>query len=874
MDRFSCACVWALALSVLLIANVASSQTISVREINPTHSNIGGMNATGGRVNHLGRATDSIFYAASEFGGLFKSTDAGRTWVRLDAHLPTRVSDVKVNPVDPNLVVATSVYDGRVSSFAGINVSHNGGATWSKPASASPPSSFCASSTNFSEPSAFGIAFDPQNATHIFVGTNCGVARSTDGGLNWTFINPGPFSLATNVFGVVVHHGGIIDTCGDSGHRRSTDGGGVWAGALSGGTPLPAGRCSIAASPDESSVLFATVGNFIFETDNGGGSWPTQFQNPSRSGRVPFVVTHNREGRNFDLWAGDKDILRASCTTPATPGPGARCPAASTWTRVGSGAHSDMGEVAFTVPQINTTACLQNCTSVRTDCQSNCDDIFNSCISEIGQPGGLLRSQCLSNRARCSAGCTSSFNACNANCSPDGCPVLLASDGGTYINTVTQKPACQTPKWIQSDVTTRGLWLWSLSGGNIPNSPIQEALYMAAQDDGTFATLNAGGATPDWINPDCCDAFDTISDSTQVLYTNCCFGAPRGNRVFRRNRGMIGGGEIPNYPDPNGLVPGFSFPDVIARFGANRYAMIMSSGIFSTQDITATFINWTSLGTNAPIANGLWAAGPSTNPTFFALTSSGTVMRYIGTSVTGTWQQVPLPPGSSAIGVFTVDPNNPNRLFVSALDNGGVIFPAGFVVPGSGNARVRMFRSANGGTTWTPDTVLDGLMTGGGAFIMQTSTYTQPTLVAFDPNDSNNLLAGAADAGIFLSQNNGVSWVTVTNNSGDAGNPIIPRPHWAYFNRECSQFNIYVGTQGRGAWHFTYHDSAGPSVSVCQSHCETALSECKNDCEAERKDCIKQGGLASQCNTQASQCRTICSNTRDTCRQGCVSCPQ
>src|SRR6266567_4297070 len=117
MTRFFCICLCAIALCALLQLNVANSQILTVREINPTHSNIGGMNATGGRVNHLGRATDSIIYAASEFGGLFKSTDAGRTWTRLDAHLPTRVSDVKVSPADPNLIVATSLFDGRINSF-------------------------------------------------------------------------------------------------------------------------------------------------------------------------------------------------------------------------------------------------------------------------------------------------------------------------------------------------------------------------------------------------------------------------------------------------------------------------------------------------------------------------------------------------------------------------------------------------------------------------------------------------------------------------------------------------------------------------------------------------------------------------------------
>jgi photosystem II stability/assembly factor-like uncharacterized protein len=209
----------------LLSSLLAASQTVSIQEVNPTHSNTGGNAATGGRVNHVARATDSIYYAASEFGGVFKSTDAGHTWFRLDAHLPTRLSDVKASPSDPDRVIATSTFDGRVTSLAGIEVSTDGGATWAKPASATPPNSFCAFAVGLSEPSAFAIAFDPENTAHVFAGTNCGLARSTDGGMTWTFLNPGPGSLATFVIGVTVHHGGIIDTCGFGGHRRSTDGG-------------------------------------------------------------------------------------------------------------------------------------------------------------------------------------------------------------------------------------------------------------------------------------------------------------------------------------------------------------------------------------------------------------------------------------------------------------------------------------------------------------------------------------------------------------------------------------------------------------------------------------------------------------------------
>jgi hypothetical protein len=416
-------------------------------------------------------------------------------------------------------------------------------------------------------------------------------------------------------------------------------------------------------------------------------------------------------------------------------------------------------------------------------------------------------------------------------------------------------------------VTTRGLWLWSLGGGNIPNSLSKEALYMGAQDDGSFATLNAGASTPSWTNPDCCDVFDTVSDATQVLYTVCCFSPAPATRVFRRNSGMTGGGEIPNYPA--GTVPAFLFPDVIARFGASRYGIITTSGIFVTLDVNASPITWTALGTNAPTsACGLWAAGPPSNPTFFAMTGgcsgfgSG-LMRFTGTSTTGTWQNLTLPAGFNGVGVFAADPNNANRLFISSFNNTGV----------------HMLRSTDGGVNWQQDATLDGLMNGNGTFRMQTTTYVQPTMVAFDPNNSNNLLAGAADAGIFLSQNNGSSWTVVTNNGGLPADPVIPRPHWAYFDHECSKYNIFVGTQGRGAWHLSYHDPAGTTVSACQQKCETAIPDCQSECADERDACMSEvgtrgGPLASQCAQRFVACRASCNNARNICRQRCVDCPQ
>ena len=192
-------------------------------------------------MNGLGASASApgTFYAASEWGGLFRSTDSGQRWAHVEGHVPTATWDVEVDPTNVNLVYATSFFDGRAVSRSGINVSTDGGVTWTHPATANPPANFCLTETRRTEPAAFGISIDPANATRVFVGTNCGLAMSTNNGATWNFVDPTPGDRATNIWDVVVHHGGIIDLCGDDGHLRSTDGGANWTTSTT--APLPSG---------------------------------------------------------------------------------------------------------------------------------------------------------------------------------------------------------------------------------------------------------------------------------------------------------------------------------------------------------------------------------------------------------------------------------------------------------------------------------------------------------------------------------------------------------------------------------------------------------------------------------------------------------
>ena len=98
--RFSGLLVSALCIAVAFVPT-ANAQFV-FEDVNPSNSNLDPTDpdgATGGRVNGLAAVAgdNSVFYAASEWGGIYKSIDGGVTWIRLDAHNPNGAWDVEVN---------------------------------------------------------------------------------------------------------------------------------------------------------------------------------------------------------------------------------------------------------------------------------------------------------------------------------------------------------------------------------------------------------------------------------------------------------------------------------------------------------------------------------------------------------------------------------------------------------------------------------------------------------------------------------------------------------------------------------------------------------------------------------------------------------
>ena len=329
-------------------ATVAAQASWRIDNISPVQSDQDNNNpnsASGGRVNQLAAhpTNNQVYFAASEWGGLFRTADGGRNWAYVPGHRAQSTWDVEFNPGNASVLVATSRFDGKATPQSGVSVSRDGGTTWSVPASARPAAGDCGLAVDRTEPEAFGIAFDPANSNRIFVGTGCGIAFSTDNGVTWDYRDPTPATPGgARVWDINIHHG-VIDICGDEGHLRSNDGGTTFVA----GAADPGGTCSLAASPDEANTIFLSVGTQLFESRDGGATWPTTFTNPGPQGRIPFVRVNDRAGTAFDLWFGDTQLFRAACTTPANPASTAqRCPSNS-WNNAQTGSHWDVGDIAF-----------------------------------------------------------------------------------------------------------------------------------------------------------------------------------------------------------------------------------------------------------------------------------------------------------------------------------------------------------------------------------------------------------------------------------------------------------------------------------------------------------------------------------------------
>ncbi len=192
-------------------------------------------------VLYVGMGEPCIRGNASIGDGIYKSTDAGRTWTHLGLESTLQIARVRIHPRDPNLVYVAALGDAwGPSPDRGVYRSRDGGRTWDKIL------------YRDENTGAIDIVLDPGNPDVMYAsllelrrfpwgfrsaGPGTGLFKTTDGGDTWTELtdNPGlPQGLKGRI-GVTISPArpervwAIIDAeLGKKGVFRSDDAGDTW----------------------------------------------------------------------------------------------------------------------------------------------------------------------------------------------------------------------------------------------------------------------------------------------------------------------------------------------------------------------------------------------------------------------------------------------------------------------------------------------------------------------------------------------------------------------------------------------------------------------------------------------------------------------
>jgi len=255
------------------------------------------------------RGQPNVFYMGAVNGGVWKTTDFGRTWTPIFDEQPTgSIGAIAVAPSDPNIVYVGSgegLARPDLSVGDGVYKSSDAGKTW----------------THLGLRDGQQIPFiiiDPRNPDRLFVavlghpyGPNeeRGVYRSTDGGRSFQKVLGKDENTGASDLEFDPRNPDIVYAClweqrqgpwengawagTNGGIFKSTDGGANWHQLTSG---LPSGdgdgvvQADIAIAPSEPNRIYATVANprtvGIYRSDDAGEHWTRITIDPRPAGRI------------------------------------------------------------------------------------------------------------------------------------------------------------------------------------------------------------------------------------------------------------------------------------------------------------------------------------------------------------------------------------------------------------------------------------------------------------------------------------------------------------------------------------------------------------------------------------------------------------
>ena len=290
-----------------------------------------------------------VYYIGASSGGIWKSTDGGTNWSPIFDDQPAQsIGALAIAFSDPNVVWAgtgEAFIRSNVSLGNGVYKSTDAGRSWQH--------------MGLEKTGRIGrVAIDPGNPdiVHVAALGHCygpqkerGVFRTKDGGQTWEQVlfvdeNTGCFEIAMDpnnprilfagMWPLIIHTWGRESGGSHGGIWRSNDGGDTWERLTGRGLPPPPlGKVGLAVAPSNSNVVYALIETghpnrgVLWRSNNGGDSWrlisynrllnerphyaSRVMVNPADENEVYFAA--NSQSRTFDggytsetvPWSGD-----------------------------------------------------------------------------------------------------------------------------------------------------------------------------------------------------------------------------------------------------------------------------------------------------------------------------------------------------------------------------------------------------------------------------------------------------------------------------------------------------------------------------------------------------------------------------------------
>jgi len=301
----------------------------------------------------------TVYYAGAASGGIFKTTDGGLHWAPVfDSQPVSSIGAMAVAPSDPNVVWAGTgepYIRSNISVGWGVFKSTDAGKTWHR--------------AGLEHTGRIGrIAIDPRNPDVVFVaalGTaygpqpDRGVFRTSDGGKTWEKVlfvdeNTGAYDvemdptnpriLFATTWQLVIHTWGRTSGGPGSAIWKSTDGGTTWSRLSGKGLPTkPIGKADVAIANSDPQRVYALIETSdgvplpgfeaergeLWRSDDGGDTWKVASYDRQLAGRTQYytrmIVAPDNENEAYFLsasWAKTLDGGKTIIDPPFAEVPG------------------------------------------------------------------------------------------------------------------------------------------------------------------------------------------------------------------------------------------------------------------------------------------------------------------------------------------------------------------------------------------------------------------------------------------------------------------------------------------------------------------------------------------------------------------------